>query len=220
MKNLAICLVALAYLSIATACGCYGQGTCTLDGVLVNSVDPACPSAYCDCCPACNSCNQLLAGCLRNRLESLNISAVPSRFTVNQPISPITIYTSYLSDLCIQPSLPSGLNYTISNGLFVISGTPTELVGPTQYYVVAKGAAGYVGNGNLSFAVGRGDCIQISTTGSSSACSVGDQRCASSSSFQQCAYLNANLDTYWGSAQQCPDGTTCRQNGNQITCDY
>eukprot|EP01114_Cavostelium_apophysatum_P005374 TRINITY_DN1628_c0_g2_i3.p1 TRINITY_DN1628_c0_g2~~TRINITY_DN1628_c0_g2_i3.p1 ORF type:complete len:233 (-),score=40.53 TRINITY_DN1628_c0_g2_i3:96-794(-) len=232
MLNFKLSLTILACcIAFAGACPCFGQGSCNLDGTRSFNGE-TCNTGYCDCCPVCNSCNQLLAGCLSNMQKPLIVSAYNSVFHVGQAITPITLFgnqTCLYNDLCIKPELPAGITHNRTSVYEVVfSGVPTETVAPTEYTVVVKGCGGFLGRAILSFGVDNKACSnsQPTTTGSNTSgnngdsCTLGYARCTSATSYQQCAYLNRNGDTYWAPTQFCGVGTTCKaRDTNYIACN-
>jgi len=212
LKNIIIATIVLScFISIIESCGCYGEGSCDVNGNLISG---QCREGECDCCPACNSCNQLLSGCLANRMQSdVNFyPAIPSTLYLGQSYS-FFINTSSqpshaLINVCISPSLPEGLSITQTSSFdWIISGTPTETLPATTYRVIIIGSAGYLGKTSFSFNIRS--CV--------GSCTLGYQRC-SGTGFQTCIQSASGVPQ-WGGNQPCGTGTSCSiYQSNYIIC--
>jgi len=161
-------LIALALLlvvdlaSCSFGCGCFGQGTCDLNGNFAresgcNDVDQLNNLAFCDCCPPCNSCPQLFAGCFAAHMHTdlMFSPSVPHEFVLGEEITASELPVHHnIFEVCIQPELPMGLNLTQNNfGVFVLQGTPLETLPTTSYDIIAKGSSSYIGKTTIAFRV-------------------------------------------------------------------
>jgi len=74
--------------------------------------------------------------------------------------------SSYLVDVCIRPSLPTGITLARdSEGYMVLSGTPSETLPATIFNIIAKGENGYLGAATFSFSIAP-SCGSSSSTSS------------------------------------------------------
>ncbi|KAI8911365.1 hypothetical protein DFJ77DRAFT_469741 [Powellomyces hirtus] len=144
------------FITETTACGCYGPTSCSPRGIqckkglftYMNEKDPC----ICDCCLACNTCDQLLAGCAREPNNDIEFSPGLKSLRLNRPIEPRTLVPKSNSgtlglwgEPCIEGDIPAGLNLTYDGdaATFVLTGTPTER-GKTKLAIVARGGGGVV----------------------------------------------------------------------------
>ena len=110
LLTLAICLV-----SHTIACGCYGPASCNLDGQLAFCTT----EGVCDCCPVCNSCDQLFGGCAASHTSSSDLHfepPFPSIVNLGQTFGQFFIVpngptggvpnNSLLYPPCVRPDLP------------------------------------------------------------------------------------------------------------------
>jgi len=207
-------------------CGCYGPGSCDVNGQLI-SFQSGCPSTgFCDCCPACNTCPQLLSGCLASKTmnDVYFNNTLPSTFYVGEAINP-SVITSVSQQsrafikVCVTPDLPNGLSITQSSSSynFVLSGTPTEPLPPTTFKFVVSGSANYLGTTSVTLSVSNcqrststtGASASTTSASSSSPCVLGHQRCSAHTSFETCIN-NADGSTTYSANQFCATGTACR----------
>ncbi|KAI9096201.1 hypothetical protein DFS34DRAFT_624321 [Phlyctochytrium arcticum] len=134
-----ICLLLGCLIQMSLACGCYGPASCSLQGrrcqangfvYLSQDRDPC----VCDCCNVCNSCEQLLNGCVTLRQDEITLSPSLTPFRFNHSI-PRTILLStterrlgLFGDVCLRGHLPPGIEIEYRQPLqtFMLSGTPNQ----------------------------------------------------------------------------------------------
>lgn len=158
--NFAIIAVLLSLqLTMIFGCMCGGPTTCDENG---NSATNE-TGGVCDCCPSCNTCDQLLTGCMDSRaFPNLDFEpSLPSSLIVGVNISHLLIINNStfqgitLGPVCVDQILPEGLNISYDSfrmGYF-LEGTPTKIQNATSYVVRATGNVGYVGIAIISLEV-------------------------------------------------------------------
>jgi hypothetical protein len=132
------------------SCGCYGSKSCSVNGTLCG-YDTSESLCLCDCCPPCNTCEQLLeSNCLADRYRkhyslSTNQSTITgklnesilSKYIIDQTNGEIV---RYLWDPCLRRSLPNGIQLTNdSDGSYKLTGIPTEKLNETVFEILFKG---------------------------------------------------------------------------------
>jgi hypothetical protein len=132
-----------------SSCGCYGSKSCTVNGTRCDHQSN--DSCLCDCCPACNTCEQFLElNCLADRyLKHFGLSTNQSDIIarINKPLIPNYIIDQhtgeivrYLWNPCLRRLLPNGINL-IDNSYrgYELVGTPTEKLEKTLFEILFKG---------------------------------------------------------------------------------
>ncbi|KAJ3287890.1 hypothetical protein HK104_008413 [Borealophlyctis nickersoniae] len=110
-------------------------------------------NCYCDCCPACNDCNQLFIGCASRAFQSdVHFDPPLATFIEGQPIQPRLLTSDNGDPLfligqepCIRPPLPPGLSLkyqpTEKSGTFALVGTPESAFPSTPYRAIFPASA-------------------------------------------------------------------------------
>jgi len=133
---------------------------------------------------------------------------------------------------CINPPLPAGLELASPDNTSrrCLIGSPTQVAPPTTYSIYVHQGSNFVLYTTVRFGV-QGICTEPSTstssssssssststststsTSGSSTCTTGNQRCATSETYQTCAH------SVWSETQSCQPGLTCHQSGANIYC--
>jgi len=214
-----------------SACGCYGQGTCTVGGAQVTGFsDPniRC-TGVCDCCPACNGCAQLMAGCLAERVTQNPVEFVPLLSTspfynagrggnsltlvIGQDMGIFTLTpapgwpNTIFFEACVNPILPRGITIGSNpSGTFVLSGTPTETLPLTLYTVILKGGLDFLGSANFTLQVTP---ETVCNNNNNNSCIVGSQQCIDATHYHTCIQAANNQGIWLSINQPCPPGTSC-----------
>ncbi|KAG9289576.1 hypothetical protein G9A89_002349 [Geosiphon pyriformis] len=146
-------------------CGCYGPNSCTPSGNCpYNQGFPSSP-CFCDCCPVCNTCDQLFQGCAEKAYYQVYNLTLDPPITppflvakVGQPIQTRTVISQSTNkwrailngyEFCIRPELPKGLKFGLNDttsspsqySVYQLSGTPEIISSPNTYKVIFKGSA-------------------------------------------------------------------------------
>jgi hypothetical protein len=150
-KYLIFLSVILYHFHLISSCGCYGSNSCTPNAILCDYYHEATDSCLCDCCPACNTCEQLLqSNCFAHQYKK-HYSLSPNQSTIiakiNESIVPTYIIDQtngeivrYLWDPCLRRSLPKDIYLTDDpDGSYRLIGTPKEKLNETLFEILFKG---------------------------------------------------------------------------------
>ena len=125
-------------------CGCYGPSSCN---IFLQPIGPNI-TGDCDCCPSCNTCDQLLFGCaiLSTKQDGYFSPELPHIFYLNQTLDKYYLLSKSNLHLqfpiCVRPELPNGITFSQTiDGKIYLSGVAKELYPPTQHTIRAKGVA-------------------------------------------------------------------------------
>lgn len=158
LKLLLVSLI--CFLTTTKACGCYGPTSCDLNSNrVICGID-----GVCDCCPTCNTCHQLFAGCASKDTiyDGYFEPILPQYFIFDQKIDNYFIKNSFIhfpDRFCILQNLPIGLSFhTNINGQLYLSGTPNEIWPPTLYQIKIKGPVNIISAMNFTLSVVKTNC--------------------------------------------------------------
>jgi len=215
--------VTLCIVGYAEGCGCYGPASCNVQGQFARCTD----EGVCDCCPFCNSCNQLLAGCAASATRVNNLRFEPALlpvFNLGQNVGQHFVYLNGSTNSpsyppCLRPDLPSGLSFSVTNGKIVLSGTPSEIIPPTKYQFISESDVETFSS--FSFTISVVDTTNTAMCRADSSqpgCpQEGYMQCVSYNTYQTCT-TNGSGVLYWGAIQNCNTALSCNPNGNYIYC--
>jgi len=210
------------------ACGCYGQGSCNVAGTRTEGAT-AC-QGMCDCCPVCNSCSQLFAGCLANHMTGtvyfqplLNTSSMYDysqlglQLVINVNMGSYTVEAPDVSpaflDVCVTPALPTGVTIAAQSRTWVLSGTPTETLPWTTYTIITKGDVEMLNRGTFRLSVAAASNCNTHT------CAPGAQACIDTTHYHTCVQQQNGGYGWLATSQSCAPGTTCHaSSGTTIAC--
>ena len=215
-------LLAICVVREALSCGCYGPGSCNLEGQIARCTI----EGVCDCCAVCNTCDQLFGGCAAGNTQNNNLQFQPplppvlnlgqtlGQYFIVQNEAPAGLPSLFFPP-CVRPDLPSGLVINVtSDGRLYLTGSPAVITPPTNYLLKARGGVEVISTFSFNISV-------VETTGSScppTGClQEGFMQCASATTYQTCS-LNASGTLAWGPSQNCNTSLTCTPSGNYIYC--
>lgn len=134
------------------SCGCYGSKSCLVNGTQCSYYNTSESFlCLCDCCPPCNTCEQLLqSNCLANQYHkhyslSTNQSIIIAK--LNELILPKYIIDQtngeivrYLWDPCLRRSFPNDIQLiNDTDGSYKLTGIPREKLDETVFEILFKG---------------------------------------------------------------------------------
>jgi len=147
------------------SCGCYGSKSCAPTGFQCDYHHETTDSCLCDCCPACNTCEQLLkSNCLAHQYSKhYSLSANQSNIIakINESIIPNYIIDQingeivrYLWDPCLRRILPNDI-YLINdtNGSYKLIGIPREKLNETSFEILFKGPVNLIISLNFTISI-------------------------------------------------------------------
>ncbi len=217
---LSICCFVFFYIYNVKGCGCYGPASCNTQSIISFCTI----EGVCDCCPVCNTCNQLFGGCasLSTNYDAYFSPNLPSTFNFNENIGQYFVESSSDNYLwyppCIQPALPNGLSMNISEeGLLYLTGIPSEILPPTVFTIKAKADAEVITALTFTLSITDTQGSNCVNTNTNQVCIYRSMRCLTDKIYQTCNVFQ-NGTTYWDREQNCRSGTTCTPDETYIYC--
>lgn len=151
-KYLVFLSIILNNFHLIFSCGCYGSQSCTPTGIFCHQNPDAVDTCLCDCCPACNTCEQLLQlNCFSDRyIKHYSLSKNQSKLTakINESITEYYIIDQTTGEIardiwnpCLREILPKNIYLTNhTDGSYQLIGIPKEKLEETSYEIIFKGS--------------------------------------------------------------------------------
>lgn len=164
-KYLIFLLIILGNFYLIYSCGCYGSNSCSPTGINCQYHYEAIDSCPCDCCPPCNTCEQLLqSNCFAHQfIKHYSLSTNQSKliFKINNSISENYIIDQTtgeivhnLWDPCLRRLLPNNIYLeNTTNGSYKLVGIPKEKLEETSYEILFKSSVNRIISLNFTITI-------------------------------------------------------------------